>query len=152
MRYAKAVLAAALALFATTPVLASVRSDVLATVKQYDDAFNNNDMKGWAALCTDQTIIIDDFAPHVWQGANTCETWWNALAADEKTHAYSDVKVALEKPLHVMITGDRAYVVEPTVLTYKNKDKPTTAHGVWTLALQKQAAGWRVTGWAWADH
>jgi len=32
------------------------------------------------------------------------------------------------------------------------KGKPTTEHGVWTFALQKQAQGWRIAGWAWAQH
>lgn len=54
------------------PAFASDNPEVMATVRQYDDAFNNGDMKAWKALCSDQAIIIDDFAPHVWQGANAC--------------------------------------------------------------------------------
>lgn len=144
--------ALAFAVLAVTPAFASDKADVLATVKNYDDAFNKNDMKAWNALCSDHIIIIDDFAPYVWQGANACTDWWNALDADEKKSGYSDVNVALHKALHVSVTGDAAYVVEPTTLTMKTKGKAHTDHGVWTIALQKQASGWRVTGWAWADH
>lgn len=142
----------ALAPLTNTPVLASDSTDALATVKQYNDAFNNNDMKSWNALCADQAAIIDDFPPHVWQGANACGSWWNAFVTASKNAGFANPNVALDKPWHVAVEGDRAYVVEPAVYSYKVKGKPAVEHGVWTFALQRQAAGWRITGWAWAQH
>jgi len=144
--------AAALAVPAVAPAFASDTADVMAAVKQYDAAFNNSDMKAWNALCADQTIIIDDFAPHVWQGASACGDWWNALDAADKKAGDSDLKVTLEKPWRVKVTGDAAYVVEPSVVAFKEKGKALTEHGVWTLALRKQSAGWRIAGWSWAQR
>src|SRR5258706_441039 len=66
------------------PALASDEGDVAGTVKQYNDDFNKGDVKSAAALCTAQTFIIDDFAPHAWKGANTCMDWAQALAAADK--------------------------------------------------------------------
>ena len=141
-----------LAPLAVTSALASDKADVMTTVEQYDAAFNKNDIKAWSALCTGQTIIIDDFAPHVWQGATACGDWWNALDAANKKAGDTDLNVALDKPWHVSVTADRAYVVEPSLITFKEKGKSITEHGVWTLALQKLASGWRITGWGWAQH
>ena len=51
------------------------------------------------------------------------------------------------------VTGDRAYVVEPVVYTYKQHGKPVTESGsVWTLAMIKTGGAWRVSGWSWAQH
>lgn len=62
------------------------------------------------------------------------------------------MNVGMGKPWHVTVDGDTAYVVEPTTYSYKVKGAPTLEHGVWTLTLQKRAEGWRIGGWAWAQH
>ncbi len=147
----KMILAAAAAL-AVSPAFASDQSDVAATVKQYNDAFNKGDAKSAEALCVAQTIIIDDFAPHAWQGASTCTDWYNALAAGDKKDGITNGMVTLGKAWHVAVTGDRAYAVYPTHYSYTMKGKPVMEQGVWTFALQKLAAGWRIAGWAWAQH
>jgi hypothetical protein len=49
------------------------------------------------------------------------------------------------------ITADRAYVVVPASYEFKKNGKPTKETGsMFTFALQKGEAGWRITGWAWA--
>ncbi|MGZ5961173.1 MAG: hypothetical protein ACXWLE_08805 [Rhizomicrobium sp.] len=154
MRVKTLALAAALAAtsLAVTSASASDKSDVMATVNRYNDDVNKNDSKSANALCTDQVIIIDDFAPHAWQGATACSDWWNALDADNKKNGITDGIVTIGKPWHVTITGDRGYAVFPTHYTYKLKGKPVTEQGVWTFAMQKLAASWRIAGWAWAQH
>ena len=146
-------LAIVLAPLFALPAAASDETDIMATVNQYNTAFNNNDANGAAAMCAPQAIIIDDFPPHVWQGATTCSDWWNAIEADDKKNSITDGVVTTEKPWRVVVTGDRAYVVLPAKYTYKENGKPVVESGaVWTFALQKLAAGWRITGWAWAQH
>jgi ketosteroid isomerase-like protein len=144
--------ALAFTLLAATPAVASDKSDVVAVINHYNDSFNKNDAKAAEALCTSQTIIIDDFAPHAWQGASTCADWWNALNAGNKRDGITEPKVTLGKAWHVTVTGDRAYAVYPTHYDYKLNGKATTEQGVWTFALQKMADGWRIAGWAWAQH
>ena len=141
-----------IALLAATSASASDKSDVAAAINRYNDSFNKGDAKTAEAICTAQTIIIDDFAPHAWQGASTCADWWNALNADNKKNGITEPKVTLGKAWHVAVTGDRAYAVYPTHYDYKLNGKATTEQGVWTFALQKTADGWRIAGWAWAQH
>jgi ketosteroid isomerase-like protein len=144
--------ALALALLAATSATASDKADVVAAINRYNDSFNKNDAKAAEAICTPQTIIIDDFAPHAWQGATTCADWWNALNAENKKSGITDPNVTLGKAWHVMVTGDRAYAVYPTYYSYKLNGKPTKEQGVWTFALTKTADGWHIQGWAWAQH
>lgn len=137
---------------AIAPAFASDSADVVAVVTKYSDAFSRNDIKGADSLCTDHAIIIDDFPPHVWQGATTCEDWWHAMATDSKGSGIADGVVKLGKPWRVSVTADRAYAVFPATYTFKRHGTPTISHGVWTFALQKLASGWRIAGWAWSLH
>ena len=148
-------LAAVAALFASIPALsaaASDESDVAAVVQQYNDDFNKGDAKSAAALCTERTVIIDDFAPHLWQGATACQDWSDQLAALEKKSGISNDRVTRAKAWHLSVTGDRAYAVYPTQYSYKLNGKPVSEKGVWSFAMQKGPSGWRIAGWAWAQH
>jgi hypothetical protein len=43
--------------------------------------------------------------------------------------------------------------VVPANYNYKQDGKPMVETGsTFTLALQKVAAAWRITGWAWGKH
>jgi len=150
---AKLTVFAAAASFLAAPALASDETDVVAVVKAYDAAFNKGDMKTANAMCAPNAIIIDDFAPHVWQGADACGAWTKDIGAYEKAGGVTDGVVTIGKPWRVTVTGDRGYVVVPTTYTYKQKGKPVVESGAaWTLALQRIAGVWKLTGWAWAQH
>jgi len=146
----RATILASVLVLAAAPALASDRTDVLATVKAYTGAFNKGDTAGAAALCTPQAVIIDDFAPHVWQGATACADWAAGLAAAAKAAGDTDAVVSTGKPLQLIVTGDRAYAVLPAKYIYKENGKPVKEPGLWTFAFQKLDAGWRISGWAWA--
>ena len=130
---------------------ASDKLDVMASVHQFIDGFNKGDTKTALAACAAQTSIVDDFPPHAWQGPTACSDWANDFDADAKKQGITDPIVTLGKPWRVDVTGDRAYAVVPAKYTYKQHAKPVTESGaVLTVALQKVAAGWRITGWAWS--
>ena len=147
-----ALIALPFSIMTATGAAASDKSDVVAAINRYNDDFNKGDAKSAAAICTPQVIIIDDFAPHAWQGATACTDWWKALGADSKKNGITEPKVTLGTAWHVSVTGDRAYAVYPTQYSYKLKGKPTTEKGVWTFAMQKTSDGWHIAGWAWAQH
>ena len=143
------------AVFAWTalPAAASDNSDVMTTVQKANDGFNRGNKEAWLAVCGAEAIIIDNFAPYRWDGTTACSDYWDANEADGKKNGITDETVTLGKPWHTEISGDRAYVVVPTQDSYKQKGKPVTRSGsVWTFTLQKVAAGWLVTGMAWAQH
>jgi hypothetical protein len=98
---------------------ASEQAEVMAPVHQFVDGFNKGDAKSALATCADQTLIIDEFPPHVWQGAGACATWASAYEADAKKNGITDGVVTLGKPKHVDVTGDVAYVVVPANYVYK---------------------------------
>jgi ketosteroid isomerase-like protein len=146
----KILVALAVALLAAGSAAATEKTDVMVPLHQFVDAFNKGDIKAAVAQCAEQTSIIDEFPPHEWHGAGACSTWANDFDADAKKNGITDGIVTLGKPRHVDITADKAYVVVPANYTFKQKGKPVKEMGsTLTVALQKAAAGWRITGWTW---
>jgi len=136
----------------TGPAAATDKGDVMSVVHGWVAAFNKGDMQAMAAQCADQASIIDDFAPHVWTGAGACTRWSSDFQQFVKSTASTNPKVTIGKPWHLDVATDLAYVVAPTTYSFKQKGKPVQQDGVLTVALQKGPTGWRMIGWAWADH
>ncbi len=143
-------IAAAALLMAPAP---TDQADVVATVKQFVVAFNAGDTTAMAAACASPMVIIDEFPPHVWSGANACTAWANAFNADAEKNKITDPVVTLGKPTHVDVTGDVAYMVTPANYVYKRNGKPVKeTNSILAISLAKGASGWKMTGWAWAKH
>lgn len=135
-----------------TQSFASDEIDVMAVVKAYLADMNNGDVAHFTKLCAPQTVIIDDFPPHVWQGANACTEWLTALVAYDAKKGITPEALTIGAPRRLSVNGDHAYVVLPAGYKYTLQGKPVDeTNSVWTISLQKSADGWRVTGWAWGQ-
>jgi len=140
----------ALGTAAAAPAAASDSTDVIKTIRTLTDDLNESDMDEPANLYAPDATIIDEFAPHFWSGEHAHADWIAAFEALAKAQAITDLKLTLGKPLHLEVSGDRAYAVIPTRINDRNKGKPHVEHGLWTFAMQKTASGWMIAGWSWA--
>lgn len=131
--------------------IAAGRDEVMKTVNQWVDSLNRGDVANALAACAEETSIVDEFAPFQWHGKGTCAQWADGLAAFNRSIGLTDGVNTLRKPWRVDIEGDRAYVVVPADFRYKLNGKPGAEMGaIFTVALHKETAGWRITGWAWS--
>ncbi len=122
----------------------------LAAVQQYIDAFNAEDVDGMAAVFADSATILDGMAPHVWHGPNATRDWYGDVLVEGDHLGASGYVVSLGDPLHNAVTGDSAYVVVPTTMTFDLRGTPVTQTGAFfTVALRHSPAGWRIAAWAW---
>jgi ketosteroid isomerase-like protein len=142
-------------IFAAAPVaaFASDKNDVMAVVQKFVDGYNKKDIRKETATCAPDMSIIDEFAPYYWHGPKACARWANdGEQADKATGTTNDF-VTLGTPLHVDVTGDRAYVVVPSTFSYDTKGKK---HGepasTWTLTLRKASGQWLISAWAWTKR
>jgi len=142
----------AVGVFASGTASASERTDAMAVVHMWVDAFNKGDGKTGSSYCADGALIIDDFAPHVWQGSGACASWYRDYEAFAAKAQISDASVALGKARHFDIDSGYAYLVIPTTLAFTRAGKPVTDKAIVTMSLKKGSAGWQITGWAWADQ
>jgi len=126
-------------------------ADPVSAVHQYIDGFNKADVKAMAAMCADPMSILDGMAPHVWHGPTATQDWHRDVLIEGEHAGATDYQVILDKALHANVTDDAAYVVVPATMTFKLKGKQVTQSGaVFTVALRKVSAGWRLASWAWA--
>jgi ketosteroid isomerase-like protein len=126
-------------------------ADPVSTVQQYIEAFNKSDVKAMAAMCADPMSILDGMAPHIWHGPTATQDWYADVLVEGEHLGAKDYQVILGKPLHANVTGDAAYVVFPATMKFKHNGKQVIQSGaVFTFALHKLPAGWRIVSWAWA--
>lgn len=125
---------------------------VMATVHRFIDGFNNSNLSEMTSTCEPSASLIDDFAPHIWTGANACANWYKDFTRWAKANHYTNNTVIAGKPWQLMVDGDRAYVVVPAKYTWLENGKPGQLLGsVYTLVLEKAKAGWLIAGWTWGD-
>lgn len=128
-------------------------AEVTARIKEFVDAFNKGDVQATAALCADETIIIDEFPPHVWSGAGACAKWLHDYDLDARKNGITDGVVTVRRIQHLDVTGDVAYAVAISNYAYNLKGKSMKETEVpFTLVLKKGTGGWRIIGWAWPKN
>ncbi|EGY02407.1 hypothetical protein AZA_87941 [Nitrospirillum viridazoti Y2] len=135
----------------TQQAVAADHDDVMKTVNQWVDSLNRGDVATAIAACAEETSIVDEFAPFQWHGKDTCAHWAAGLAAFNQSIGLTDGVNKLRKPWRVDVEADSAYVVVPADFRYKLNGKPGAELGaIFTVALRREAAGWRIAGWAWS--
>ena len=141
----------ALVILACGSTPASDNSDVLEVVHAWANSFNTGDSKAGDRSCADETTVIDDFPPHVWQGRGACSHWYkDFLALATKTNI-TNATIVLGKERHLDFDSGYAYLVAPVTLSFNRNNKPVKETGILTMILHKDDSGWRITGWSWAD-
>src|ERR1700688_3903311 len=108
----------AVSIFCSGAAIASDKTDAMAVVHNWVDSFNKGDGKTGASYCADGALIIDDFAPHVWQGSGACASWYKDYEAFAAKAQITAASVALGKARHLDIDAGYAYLVTPTTLTF----------------------------------
>jgi len=130
---------------------ASPDADRMAPIQKFVDSFNKGDMvsaAGTHAAGAD-LAIIDEVAPHLWQGPRAFQAWSTDLASDAEKRGITDQVVTISAPTRVETSGDHAYLVVPAVYTFKERGVAMREAAQFAFALRKGADGWRIHGWAW---
>ena len=132
---------------------AAEKDDVVAAVHRYLDNLDKDTLETALAMCDSNVSILDEFPPHEWHGPTACADWWKAFNDYNEKSGITPGAAPLGTPWNVDITGDRAYFVAPATYEYKQRGKPVKeSSAVFTVALRRTAAGWRITGWTWSKH
>jgi hypothetical protein len=150
-KWVRGILVIAMAVLPVGMATASERGDVLKVVRQWVESLNKGDVNTAVAACARETVIIDEFSPHVWHGVGACSRWAKDLVVHNRAAGLVQGVVTLGSPWRVDITADTAYVVNPVDYIYTAGGKSAAEVGaIFTVALHKERAGWRITGWAWS--
>jgi ketosteroid isomerase-like protein len=135
---------------ASDKISTSDKINVMRPVKEFVDSFNRGDVK---AACANQSTIIDEFPPYLWQGATACADWSNDFDVFREKNGIVDPKITLGLGQYIDVVGDRAYVVVQAHLTFKQNGKRVSeSDPLLTVSLKKIADTWRIAGWAWSKR
>jgi len=142
---------AAFALAVSTPALAGADdAAVMKPIKQFNDGINAGDTNtALQAVSSESSVVIDEFAPHVWQGATGVADWVNDYGIDSEDRGITDAKVTLGTPQRIESDGKAAYVVVPVTYDYKEKGVAMHQDATMTCTLTKASGAWLLNGWSW---
>ena len=142
---------ALLAVMLLAPVArAAAANEPMTPIRQFIDGFNQGDTKsGYAAYAAGDITIIDEFAPHRWLGPNAAHKWAAAYEKHVTATGVTDGHVSYGVPTRSEVEGTFAYVIIPTVYTYKEHGKAMMEEGQMTYSLRSGASGWKITAWTW---
>jgi hypothetical protein len=143
---AGSLLAAPLLAFAQTPVDPAV----MAPIKQLNEGFNTNSPAKIAGAHVASPVIVDEFAPYSWSGPAAIPGWGGDFAKWAASRGVLGGVVQFNEPSTADVNGDHAYVVAPSVITFKTKDGQLKNAGTFTFTLVKGADGWKIQSWAYA--
>jgi ketosteroid isomerase-like protein len=124
---------------------------LMAPINKFLDAFNKGDSAGAAATHAAEAdlVIVDEVSPFVWHGPKAFQTWAADLESHDKKQGITDQHVSLGAPTRVETDGTAAYVITPSVYTFKEGGVAMRANAQMTFTLKKGAGGWLIHGWTW---
>ena len=141
---------ACLAAVSAASAAAAANAPLEAPIRQFIDAFNKGDVKAAGATHLASGVsIIDEVAPHNWQGPKAFETWAADLTKNDKAAGISDEKVTLGAVTREVVSGQTAYVVFAATYSFKQKGVAMHELAQMTFAMKKAGAGWKIAAWTW---
>ena len=140
-----------LASAAAGPAAAAMDNSVLTPIHAFIDGFNKGDTtSAFAAYAPGDVAIIDEFAPHHWNGPKAPQTWAADYSKNAAATGVTDGAVKYGAPTRREVAGTRAYVIVPTLYTWKEHGKPMAEEGQMTFALTGKAMAWKIAAWTWS--
>ncbi|MEP6917512.1 MAG: nuclear transport factor 2 family protein [Acidobacteriota bacterium] len=124
---------------------------IVAPITRFMDAFNKGDAAGASAThaAAADLVIVDEVTPFTWHGEQAFKMWAADLESSDKKLSITDQHVAVGAPTRVESDGASAYVIVPTVYTFKQSGEAMRANAQMTLVLKKGPGGWLIHGWTW---
>lgn len=114
------------------------------------DRFNNGDVNGWVSAQEDNTLIVDDFGPHVWMGSASAKRWLDDYMKMAKAEGVTGGRVDYGQPIATDADANSAYVVLPTTYRYLRNGTKMASKGSMTFVMKREGTGWKIASWTYS--
>lgn len=139
----------AFALAIAVPACAQ-NAEVEVPIKTFIDSFNKGDVvTAMATHVKTGAVIVDEVAPFMWSGPKSFQDWMADYDTDAKAKGITEPAVVIRTPTRKVVSGDYAYVIAPSLYTFKQKGVSMSEVAQMTFSLVKTAEGWKIAGWTW---
>lgn len=130
--------------------MASSRADPAATVQTFLNSFNSGDIDTVESTQLGNVVIVDEFAPFVWQGDGAFRRWLDDLTKHDSAAGISDGHMAMGDTIRQEVSGDHAYLVISTVYSFRENGAAMRASAHMTFALRQDGSDWRIAAWTYS--
>lgn len=96
------------------------------------------------------SIIVDEFPPFLWSGADAAANWLADLAKYSAATGISDVHFDHAAPAQARSDGDSAYVMVPVILRLRAGSQTLSAAAQIALVMTLTESGWKVASWTYS--
>lgn len=125
--------------------------EAMRPIRQFLDGINAGNIdSAMAAYVHGDITIIDEFAPHVWMGPDAPHAWLDDYAKDSAAKGLTEGHVRYGRPARGEVEADAAYLIVPTLYTFKLNGTPMAEEGQMTFVVNHEASGWKIKGWTWS--
>ena len=101
-----------------------------------------------SAFAGDDVVILENFAPHLFTGADAVVLW--AKQMREHTATLSGLAHTFGPAQDFRVDGDRAFFSLPTHWTGTANGRRFEEDGGWAFLIVEQNGEWRVRSYGWA--
>ncbi len=102
------------------------------------------------AFASDGLVIVENFAPFVFQGPGAFERWREGFRRHVQGGGLTELQHTFGPAQDVSLDDDTAYFVLPTTWTGRAHGRPFSEDGGWAFVLVRDQGRWRIRGYAWA--
>ena len=148
IRHAMIFLAATVAV--CVPANAGPADDATAAVLTWMDKFNAGDMDAFSAGHAQNAVIVDEFAPFVWTGADVPKRWIADYGKDAAANGISNGHMDYATPIRADASETAAYIVMPTIYSFQQSGKKKSAAGSMTFVMTKVGTDWKIASWTYS--
>lgn len=135
----------------TSTALPPVVAEAMRPIRQFLDGINAGNIdNALAAYAHGDITITDEFAPHVWMGPDAPHAWLDDYARDSAAKGLTEGHVRYGRPARGEVETDSAYLIVPTLYTFKLNGAPMAEEGQMTFVVNREATGWKIKGWTWS--
>jgi len=122
----------------------------LTTVQQFIASFNAGNVDAARSTHVAEPTIVDEVPPFLWQGAGAFDNWLASLASHDSAQGVTEQSMQIGDAVREEVTGGDAYVVVPSLYSFKQKGVEMAAQGHMSFALRNAGGGWRITAWTYS--
>lgn len=95
-------------------------------------------------------VIVENFAPYVFDGANAVSRWWRGFRAHAAAGELANLQASFGAAQDYDRTGDTVFFTLPTRWSGTTGGRGFVEHGGWAFVLVLESGAWRIRSYAWA--
>ncbi len=123
---------------------------LLAPIEKVARFIETGDKSLLSAFAKKGVVIIENFAPHLFEGEDAVKRWSQKILSWHKPPSDLVLKHKFGTPQDISIHDDLAFLSLPTHWTISENGNKVEEDGGWAFVLVQEDGEWRVRSYGWA--